>query len=83
MSFYGINFSPNLVGVLDTKPVSEEILQDRLRHFRNELLAATDWTQMIDASADQDAWALYRQQLRDLPKNVKDITDVTWPEPPK
>lgn len=54
----------------------------RLREDRNALLAASDWTQAGDAPADREAWALYRQQLRDLPAATTEPTEVTWPEPP-
>lgn len=52
----------------------------RLR--RNELLAASDWTQAADAPVDQTAWATYRQQLRDLPTQPN-WPDVTFPDPPE
>lgn len=81
---HGINFAPDLVGILDTSPVSEDDLWSRLRHNRDRLLAATDWTQVPDASVDKDAWALYRAALRDLPAKVKDISKpIPWPTPPK
>ena len=84
MSFYGINFAPELVGIVDQNDVPEDILWSRLRHHRDRLLAVTDWTQMVDASVDQDAWALYRAALRDLPAKVKDISKpIPWPTPPK
>ena len=56
-----------------------------LRSQRNARLAATDWTQLADAHLSQekkDAWAAYRQELRDLPDEVTDPTQVTWPAPP-
>ena len=61
----------------------DKITLDSIRLERNRRLQESDWTQLVDAPVDQDAWALYRQQLRDLPKNVRDVKDVIWPEPPK
>lgn len=55
----------------------------RLREDRNALLAACDWTQAADAPVDREAWAVYRQQLRDLPAATADPSRVTWPEPPQ
>ena len=53
-----------------------------LRRQRNALLGASDWTQLPDAQVDKQAWADYRQALRDLPENLTDTGDVVWPEPP-
>ncbi len=42
-----------------------------LRLQRNELLGESDWTQTPDIpSSIKDAWATYRQELRDLPSTV-------------
>ena len=49
---------------------------------RNLMLQSCDWTQVPDAPADKDAWASYRQALRDLPDNTTDPNDVAWPSPP-
>lgn len=56
-----------------------------LRAERNRRLAASDWTQLADAHLSQekkDAWAAYRQELRDLPDETQDPTQVTWPLDP-
>jgi hypothetical protein len=56
-----------------------------IRQKRNQLLAASDWTQFRDSpltTEKQDEWAVYRQSLRDLPSTVADPTNVTWPTPP-
>jgi hypothetical protein len=42
----------------------------QIRGTRNTLLAACDWTQIADSTADKTAWASYRQQLRDLPAGI-------------
>lgn len=54
------------------------------RAKRNDLLAASDWTQLSDSSADTAAWATYRQQLRDLPTSSGSNWPhtVTWPTEP-
>jgi hypothetical protein len=55
-----------------------------IRSQRNDLLAASDWTQAADAPVDAKVWAAYRQALRDLPANITDPTaEIKWPEPPK
>ena len=56
-----------------------------LRAERNRRLAACDFTQLADAHLSQekkDAWAAYRQELRDLPDEVTDPTQVEWPLDP-
>ena len=57
----------------------------QLRAERNRRLAATDWTQMNDSplsQANRTAWSSYRQELRDLPDEVTDPTQVEWPLDP-
>ena len=56
-----------------------------LRSDRNARLVACDWTQLADnelGDADVQAWAGYRQQLRDLPEQTADPANPDWPEPP-
>ena len=52
------------------------------RMQRNHLLAASDWTQVVDAPVNQSAWAAYRQALRDVPDQAGFPNNITWPEPP-
>ena len=54
-----------------------------LRLQRNELLSQSDWTQVADAPVDAQAWATYRQALRDLPENTTDPRNPTWPTKPE
>lgn len=54
-----------------------------LRKMRDKMLSASDWTQVPDAPVDQAAWAVYRQELRDLPKNTVDPRYPVWPTPPQ
>ena len=54
---------------------------EQIRLWRNAELAQTDWTQLSDAPVDKDAWAQYRQELRDLP-NVIDVNDAELPSKP-
>lgn len=62
-----------------------------LRRQRNQRLAESDWTQLIDvklahSQSVQAMWTQYRQELRDLPSiydnlDVVNINDVQWPLP--
>jgi len=65
--------------------VSDEELYNSLRIQRNKLLADSDWTQLTDsplADTKRQEWAVYRQQLRDLPNTV-DINNIIYPEKPQ
>jgi hypothetical protein len=53
-----------------------------VRQQRNELLSACDWTQLPDSPADHEAWATYRQALRDVTAQEGFPWDVVWPETP-
>ena len=55
---------------------------DHVRFIRDRELAATDWTQLPDAPCDKQAWAEYRQALRDLPAQHIDPKQIVWPEKP-
>ena len=52
------------------------------REYRNQLLTASDWTQLPDAPVDQEAWAAYRQALRDLTDHVNwpNLDADDWPQ---
>jgi hypothetical protein len=53
----------------------------QLRAARDRALSASDWTQVADAPVDQQAWATYRQALRDLP-DAEGWPDVELPSEP-
>lgn len=52
------------------------------RQQRNKLLSECDWTQLADSTADKQAWATYRQELRDLTKQSGFPWTITWPTAP-
>ena len=54
-----------------------------VRTVRNSELAATDWTQLADSTADKTAWATYRQALRDLPAQNADPKKIKFPTRPE
>ena len=54
-----------------------------VRAQRDALLADSDWTQVADAPADAQAWADYRQELRDLPAQDGFPFDISWPAKPE
>ena len=56
---------------------------EQVRAERDRLLAESDWTQITDAPVDQAAWAVYRQELRDVPQQAGFPHDVVWPTEPE
>ena len=54
----------------------------QIRLARNSELAATDYTQLPDSPVDKEAWAQYRQALRDLPNQSDLADDVELPVKP-
>ena len=53
-----------------------------VRNTRNQKLAESDWTQLADSTADKQAWATYRQALRDVPTQAGFPWEVVWPDQP-
>jgi len=67
--------------VVDDTPIPD--LEAPVRQERNALLTASDWTQVADAPVDQQAWAAYRQELRDVTSQETFPFEVTWPVAPE
>lgn len=56
--------------------------ENEVRNQRNQLLKDSDWTQVLDAPVDKLAWAVYRQDLRDLTAQEGFPFNVIFPNPP-
>ena len=71
--------------ILEDIPV-EQPVADRLdvavRAKRDSLLAASDWTQVVDSPVSQSSWRTYRQALRDVPAQAGFPSNITWPNEP-
>jgi hypothetical protein len=61
---------------------TEEQKWAQIRAWRNAQLAATDWTQLEDSPLNKEAWAAYRQSLRDLPAQGEDASKAEFPVAP-
>jgi len=70
----------SLVKIDDTKLYN--IRADEARKERDALLAESDWTQVLDAPVDAEAWVAYRQALRDVPEQSGFPGDIEWPQIP-
>jgi hypothetical protein len=54
------------------------------RAERNRKLSETDWTQGKDIPDNvSNNWAVYRQQLRDVPAQAEFPWDINWPQQPE
>ncbi len=56
---------------------------ERLRLYRDDLLRASDWRMVEDASWDKAAWGVYRAALRDLPQTNADPSKIVFPNEPE
>lgn len=63
-------------------PDPAEIATQEARKMRDSLLAASDHTQLADSLRNKQAWATYRQALRDIPQQEGFPENITWPEAP-
>ena len=61
---------------------TSEIWVARMRYQRNRLLTESDWTQVADAPVDREAWATYRQALRDFPASWTAGPEADFPDTP-
>ena len=62
--------------------IETDWLFERIRLWRSRELAASDWTQVADSTADKAAWKTYRQALRDLPASNADPKKIKFPTRP-
>jgi hypothetical protein len=79
------------VYVVKVEPISQadtdaknQLRADEVRAERNQKLAESDWTQLPDAktTVNTEAWALYRQQLRNITEQPGFPWNVEWPVRP-
>lgn len=71
----------NQIGLTETDDA--DVLTARMKHQRDRLLADSDWTQTADnPTGNAEAWATYRQQLRDFPATWTPGEIADFPEPP-
>jgi len=72
----------NLSHELDSGKVPVEWWAERMRLHRDRLLKESDWTQVADAPVDREAWATYRQALRDFPATWTAGPEADFPDTP-
>jgi hypothetical protein len=64
------------------KAMKDEEQAKFVRQSRNDKLKDSDWTQIADSTADKQAWAAYRQGLRDVTAQQGFPWTIQWPEQP-
>lgn len=63
--------------------VGDKVIWRAVRMERDWKLQKSDWTQFNDVTIpNKEAWAEYRQKLRDITKDFPSPQDVIWPIPP-
>ena len=66
----------------DAKAATDAAQAGVVRAQRKEKLNACDWTQLPDSPVDKQAWANYRQALRDISTQAGFPWDIEWPIEP-
>jgi hypothetical protein len=78
-------FRSSLIGLTDDDGNPVDPASVFARSQRDKLLSECDYTQTLDYPAsdtERNAWATYRQALRDIPEQVGFPNDVVWPTTP-
>jgi hypothetical protein len=69
----------------EEKAITDDRKQKEVRFIRTRRLTESDWTRLDDAPLSTEqraAWAVYRQQLRDITDQPGFPWEVTWPQTP-
>ena len=69
---------------IENKPI--EFTDSEIKTKRKQMLIDSDWTQLPNGpltSEQQQQWAIYRQNLRDIPQQSGYPFNVVWPTPPQ
>lgn len=80
-------FTKNSVKDMDAEGIAivDAAQAKSVRDSRNVKLKESDWTQLADATLPAEtiqAWATYRQALRDIPSQAGFPWEVVWPTQP-
>lgn len=88
-SGYVFSYVNGIWGVVNQSYIDEitnKKLNDKkqlVRTERNARLQESDWTQVSDSQVDKQAWATYRQALRDITQQTDFPESVIWPTQPE
>ena len=68
--------------IISLETIAEHDYEYVMRAVRNDLLSQSDWTQLPDAPVNREAWAKYRQALRDFPATWTKSPETDFPDTP-
>ena len=71
--------------LVEVEKTDIESLRREAITYRNKLLVMSDYTQLSDSTLSEDqkqAFASYRQLLRDIPQQLEFPTNINWPKEP-
>jgi hypothetical protein len=76
---------PWVVSAKSEEQMADELVSEKgnLRARRNEKLQMSDWTQLGDSPVNKEAWATYRQALRDVTGQKGFPWTIIWPTQPE
>jgi hypothetical protein len=72
----------DLKSPFDNGDIPDEWWLERMRNHRDRLLKESDWTQTADSPVNREAWATYRQALRDFPATWTPGSEADFPNTP-
>lgn len=73
----------SLVEMTDVEKAEADLEKSaEIRVIRTGKLIASDYTQLVDAPVDRQAWHIYRQALRQVPEQDGFPWNVIWPDEP-
>ena len=76
-------YHPNKYRLIEDNQRFNSELASEIRKNRNLKLKESDWTQLPDSPVNKQAWADYRQALRDIPQQAGFPTEINWPQEPQ
>jgi hypothetical protein len=78
-----MNWQNTIPPIAACDQLSEDEISQFAKAWRNRELSSCDWTQLPDVDlANKWDWAVYRQQLRDLPQQDADPKNWVFPVRP-
>jgi len=78
-----MNWLDILPWIISTENANDEAITTSIRGWRNQQLAASDWTQLSDVDLPNKwDWAVYRQELRDMMNKGVPPKEIVFPTPP-
>ena len=82
-----IELTAEEIAEIEARVAAADLNFNEVRMLRSGMLAASDWTQMVDSALTDEKkaeWTTYRQELRDYPAQSDKVSTLpAWPTPPE